>query len=150
MMVAVLEPLLRGAAFLWIVSDLVTHADAIVVLGGDCQARPLRAVELYRRGLAEKILVSKTAELEQVAVGASPSDAELNRTALLKLGVPPGAIENFGTTNKNTIDEAVALKEWAKRNAASAFIIPAEVFSTRRVRWIFNRELSGAEILRDL
>jgi uncharacterized SAM-binding protein YcdF (DUF218 family) len=140
------ESLLRDAASLWIVSDPVTRADAIVVLGGDSQARPLRAAELYRRGLADKVLVSQTAEVEQVAVGASPSDAELNRTALLKLGVPPGAIENFGTANANTRDEAVALKEWAKRNAASAFIIPAEIFSARRVRWIFDRELSGDAI----
>jgi hypothetical protein len=28
----------------------------------------------------------------------------------------------------------VALREWTKRNAASAFIIPSEIFSARRVR----------------
>jgi hypothetical protein len=44
------------------------------------------------------------------------------------------------------MDEAVALKEWAKRNAASAFIIPTELFSARRVRWIFDRELSGSAV----
>ena len=31
---------LRKAADLWIVSDPITHADAIVVLGGDFQMRP--------------------------------------------------------------------------------------------------------------
>jgi DUF218 domain-containing protein len=137
------EPLLRGAASLWIVSDPVTRADAIVVLGGNFHVRPLIAADLYRRGLADKVLVSQTAEVEQVAVGASPSDTELSRAALLKLGVPPGAIERFGTANTNTRDEAVALREWAERNAASAFIIPSEIFSARRVRWIFHRELSG-------
>jgi hypothetical protein len=140
------EALLRGAASLWIVSDPVTRADAIVVLGGNFQERPLVAAELYRRGLADKVLVSHMFEAEQVAVGASPSNTELNRNALLKLGVAPSAIESFGTANKTTRDEAIALKEWAERNAASVFIIPSEVFSARRVRWIFNRELSGSAI----
>jgi hypothetical protein len=124
------EPLLRGAASLWIISDPITHADAIVVLGGNYQLRPLVAADLYRRGLADKVLVSQTPD----------------RTTLLKLGVPPNAVENFGTANTNTRDEAVALREWAKRNAASVFIIPSEIFSARRVRWIFDRVLSGSAI----
>jgi hypothetical protein len=64
----------------------------------------------------------------------------------LRLGVPPGAIETFGTANKNTRDEAVALKEWAERNAASSFIIPSEIFPARRVRWIFRREFFGTAV----
>jgi uncharacterized SAM-binding protein YcdF (DUF218 family) len=69
-----------------------------------------------------------------------PSHNEFNREILLKLGVPATAIATFGTANKNTRDEAVALREWAERNTASAFIIPTEFFSARRVRWIFRRE----------
>jgi hypothetical protein len=85
--------------------------------------------------------------VEQVGVGASLSDTELNRTALIKLGVPPRAVENFGTANTNTRDEAVAaLRQWAQRNAASVFLVPSEIFTARRVRWIFNRELSGSAI----
>ena len=140
------ETLLQGAASLWIVSDTVTRADAIVVLGGNAQGRPLVAADMYRRGLADKVLVSQTGEAERVAVGASPSHTELNRTTLLKLGVPTSVIENFGAANTNTRDEAVALRKWAKRNAASVFIIPSEIFSARRVKWIFDRELSGIAV----
>ena len=75
-----------------------------------------------------------------------PSHSELNREILLKLGVPGGVIETFGTANKNTRDEAVALREWAERNAASAFIIPTEIFPARRVRWIFRREFFGTTV----
>ena len=128
------EPLLRGAASLWIVSDPVTRADAIVVLSGNYYERPLVAADLYRRGFANKILVSQA---------ISPTDSELSRTALLKSRVPPAAIEYFGNANSNTRNEAVAIRQWAERNAASAFIIPTEMFSARRVRWIFQRELSG-------
>ena len=140
------EPVLRGAADLWIVSDPISRADAIVVLGGGLETRPFVAAELWRRGLADKILISQAPEERAVSIGAMPSHSELNREILLKLGVPAGAIETFGTANKNTRDEAVALREWAERNAASAFIIPSEIFSARRVRWIFRREFFGTAV----
>jgi len=124
------ESLLRRAADLWIVSDPLTHADAIVILGGNSQTRPPVAADLYRRGLASKVLVSHW------------SDCPLNRAALLKLGAPTSAIEAFGKANTNTREEAVALREWAERNAASVFVIPSEAFMSRRVQWIFRREFS--------
>jgi len=140
------EPLLRGVASLWIVSDPVTRADAIVVLGGNYYERPLVAADLYGRGFANKILVSQTTDMQQIPVADIPTDTELSRTALLKLGVPPGAIESFGNANSNTREEAVAIRQWAERNAASKFIIPTEMFGARRVRWIFQRELSGSGV----
>ena len=128
------ESLLREAADLWIVSDPLTYADAIVVLGGNPQTRPPVAADLYRRGLASKVLVSHW------------SDCPLNRAALLKLGVPASAIEAFGNANTNTREEAVALREWAERNAASVFVIPSEPFTARRVQWIFRREFSDRPV----
>ena len=140
------EPVLRGAADLWIVSDPITRADAIVVLGGGLETRPFEAAELWRRGLADRILISQGPEERAASVAAVPSHSELNREILLKLGVPAGAIETFGTASKNTRDEAVALREWAERNAASVLIIPSEIFSARRVRWIFRHEFFGTTV----
>src|SRR5262245_27064200 len=117
------EPVLVGAADIWIVSDPVSRADAIVVLGGGLANRAFVAAELWQRGLADKILISQSPEERAVKIGAMPPHRELNREILLRLGVPAGVIEIFGTANKNTKDEAVALREWAERNAASAFII---------------------------
>jgi uncharacterized SAM-binding protein YcdF (DUF218 family) len=128
------ESLLQAATDLWIVSDPLTYADAIVVLGGNSQTRPPVAADLYRKGLANRVLVSH------------PSDYQLNRAALLNLGVPASAIEAFGEANTNTREEAVALRQWAERNAASVFIIPSEPFMARRVRWIFRREFSGRPV----
>ena len=128
------ESLLQEAADLWVVSDPLTHADAIVILGGNSQTRPPAAAELYRRGLANKVLVSHW------------SDSQRNRAALLKLGVPTSAIEAFGKANTNTREEAVALREWAERNAASVFVIPSEPFMARRVQWIFRREFSDRPV----
>src|ERR1700704_7152985 len=102
------EPALRGAADLWIVSDPISRADAIVVLGGGLETRPFIAAQMWRRGLADKILISQSPEEPAASIGVMPSHSELNRQILLKLDVPADAIETFGTANKNTRDEAVA------------------------------------------
>jgi len=140
------EPLLLGAANLWIVSDPVSRATAIIVLGGGLETRPFVAAELWRRGLADKILISQGPEERAVSIGAMPSQSERNRAILLKLGVPAGAIGTFEAVSKNTRGEAVGLREWAEQNGASAFIIPSEIFPARRVRWIFRREFRGTAV----
>ena len=139
-------PLLRGAAELWIVSDAVSPADAAVVLGGGLDVRPFAAAELYREGLVKKVLVSQVGDDRAVAIGVEPGHTELNRQVLVKLGVPESAIETFGKANKDTKDEAVALRAWAERHHASALIIPMEFFAARRVRWIFDKKFSGQPV----
>jgi uncharacterized SAM-binding protein YcdF (DUF218 family) len=130
------KPLLRGIADFWIVSDAVTHADAVVVLGGGLTDRPFVAADLYKKGLVDKVLVSQAADDR---LGST----EANRQVLLKLGVPAAAIETLGRANKNTRDEALALREWVESHGAKVVIIPSEIFFSRRVRWIFRREFVG-------
>jgi uncharacterized SAM-binding protein YcdF (DUF218 family) len=138
------EPLLRGAADLWVVSDPVTRADVVAVLGGDLEVRPFVAAELYKKDLVTKVLVSQVIEGRSSKIGLIPGHSELNRMVLLKLGVPDAAIETFGEANKNTMDEAAALRDWADRHGVSRIVIPTEIFAARRVRWIFNREFAGS------
>jgi hypothetical protein len=139
-------PLLRGAAELWIVSDPITAADAVAVLGGDFDTRPFEAADLYKKGLVRKVLVSQVVEGRASTMGLIPGHSELNRIVLLKLGVPDTAIEMFGEANGSTRDEAVALRVWADRHGVSRIIIPTGVFSARRVRWIFDREFAGSSV----
>src|SRR5215475_12075233 len=112
------EPLLRRAANLWIVSDAPAPADAVVVLGGQLQVRPVAAADLYRKGLVKKVLISQVAEDHLIGNGAIPGHTDSNRRVLLRLGVPEEAIEAFGKANRNTRDEALALREWAARHGA--------------------------------
>ena len=138
-------PLLRGAADLWIVSDPVTHADVVAVLGGDVEGRPFVAAELYKKGLVAKVLISQVPEARPIEISAVvPGHSELNRMVLLNRGVPDAAIGMFGQANRNTNNEAVALRDRADRHRVSRIIIPTEIFSARRVRWIFNREFAGS------
>jgi hypothetical protein len=140
------ESLLRRAADLWIVSDPVTPADAVVVLGGGLGVRPFVAAGLYRQGIVHKIVVSQVAEERFVNLGVVPGHTEVNRKILSQLGVPDTAIETFGMANKNTADEAASLKDWANLNASSVLIIPTEIFAARRVRWIFQHEFAEKSV----
>jgi hypothetical protein len=133
-------PLLRVLPDLWATSDPVGPAEAVAVLGGGLETRPVAAADYYRRGWVSKVLLAN--------VGLDPREAPHSETAankrvLLSLGVPAYAIELFGTDLSSTYEESVALREWTIRNRARRLIVPTEYFSSRRVRWIMTREFAG-------
>jgi uncharacterized SAM-binding protein YcdF (DUF218 family) len=137
--------LLPQAVDLWSVSDPVGPADVVAVLGGGMETRPFAAADYYRQGLVSKVLVSngrsRAAKAELL-----PSDAEVTRNLLVRLGVPETAIELVGTDLSNTFEEALALRRWAVHNSAHRLIVPTEYFSSRRVRWIMRHELAGTGV----
>jgi uncharacterized SAM-binding protein YcdF (DUF218 family) len=139
--------LLADAAELWVVSDPLGPADAVVVLGGGLDTRPVAAATYYQQGLIGKILLSNVRSTRAERLGLVPSHMELNRRVLLQLGVPETAIESFGSGLSNTYEEAVALNEWAMKTHAHAVIVPTEQFSSRRVRWILARELATSGVV---
>jgi len=138
--------LLRGAARAWVVSDEITPADAVAVLGGGLETRPFAAADLYKRRIAKRILLADVRLSPTEKLHILPSHAELNRTVLLKLDIPPEAITKFGTDVSNTFEEARALIEWAKANGVKDIIVPTEIFSSRRVRWILSEQAAVAGV----
>ena len=140
------QPILRGMAALWIVSDEIEPADAIVVLGGGLDVRPFAAASLYKRGFATQILISNPKESPAELLNVVPANSELNREVLLKLGVPASSIILFGSGSSNTYEETRALVAWAKSAEAKSIIIPTDFFATRRLRWILGREFASTGI----
>jgi uncharacterized SAM-binding protein YcdF (DUF218 family) len=140
------EWLLLSAADLWIVSDPIGPADAVAVFGGGLHDRPFAAAQYYRQGLVKKILVSDTRQSPAETFGVSDVTAE--EGVLLELGVPASAIETFGSALRNTHQEAVALQVWAEHNNARSIIVPTEIFSARRVRWMLHRAFGGGLSIR--
>jgi uncharacterized SAM-binding protein YcdF (DUF218 family) len=138
--------ILQGTARAWVVSDSIAPADAIVVLGGGLETRPFAAADLYKKGMARRILLSAVKPSPAEKLDIVPSHIELNRAVLLKLGVPPEVIVSFGTDVSSTYEEARALAEWTNRNGIKSIIVPTEIFSSRRVRWILVKELSGLDV----
>ena len=144
-------PILRESAALWTVSDPLEPADAIAVLGGGVDLRPFLAADLYKKGLANKILVANVKLSPIEKLGIVPPHADLNREVLLKLGVPEEAIIGFGSDVSSTFEESRALAVWAKDTGAHTIIVPTELFPSRRQRWILNHELGpvGAHVIID-
>jgi len=138
--------ILQATARAWVVSDSLAPADAIVVLDGGLETRPFAAADLYKKGMARQILISAVKPSPAEKLDIVPSHIELNRAVLLKLGVPSEVIVSFGTDVSSTYEEARALAEWANRNGIKSIIVPTEIFSSRRVRWILVKELSGLDV----
>jgi uncharacterized SAM-binding protein YcdF (DUF218 family) len=131
--------LLRSAADFWIVSDPIGSADAVAVFGGGLEDRPFAAATYYRQGLVKKILISNVHENPTERLGVLLPHTAANRSVLLKLGVPEGDIETFGTDLSNTREEALALRDWATRQRMRSIIVPTEIFAARRLRWMLHR-----------
>ena len=128
--------IIRGAGFthFWkeylVVSVPMSHADALIVPGGEPLARPLEAVRLYKQGVANKIFVTGF------------GDASSIRKVLLEGGVPASAID-LESRAKTTHANAVLLKPMLDRaNVRSALIITSP-FHTRRVLATFRKVIPG-------
>jgi uncharacterized SAM-binding protein YcdF (DUF218 family) len=138
--------ILRGVAELWVISDPLDRADAIMVLGGRIGVRPFAAAELYKRGFAPNVLISNVDLGSMETMHLWPGQTELTRQILLRLGVPAEAIIAVGDEVSSTYEEARAVLDWAKSSGAKSVIIPTDIFSTRRVRWIFRHEVTSAGV----
>jgi uncharacterized SAM-binding protein YcdF (DUF218 family) len=139
-------PLLRGAASAWIVNDTLAKADVIVVLGGGPETRPFAAAKLYRQGLASRILIMNPKPAPATVLGLAPSEAALARQILTNLNVPASALEILQNEVTSSYEESLALREWVKTNAIKSVIIPTDIFHTRRVRWLYRKELKNTGI----
>lgn len=120
--------ILHGVAEFWVVADSIEDADAVVVLGGGLNTRPSAAAKLYNAGTVEFVLLA--------------ADTVSTRAVLIKLGVASQAIIDVDQNASNTYEEMRAVREWAQHSGAKKIIIVTEMFSSRRVRWIFDRYLS--------
>lgn len=137
------DTLLRSAADLWIVSDQPAAADAVAVFGGGLEDRPFAAAAYFREGWAKKIVLANIRSSPAERLGVLKAHVDANREVLVKLGVPASAIESFGTDVSNTYEEALALRQWVVHSGAHSVIVPTEIFSARRVRWMLQRVFAG-------
>jgi uncharacterized SAM-binding protein YcdF (DUF218 family) len=137
---------LRAVAAAWIVNDPLEKADAIVVLGGGLETRPFAAARLYRDGYAPRILVARPKASPTDELGLTTREMEVTRQVLLRAGVPDGALTDIGNDVQSTYEESLAVRDWLKTNRATRLIIRTDVFHTRRVRWLFRKQLKGTGV----
>jgi len=135
--------LLTGLAHAWVVDEPLTKADAIVVLGGRPDLRPFEAAQLFHQGLATQILYMDVKLDPAAELHITQSEREVTHKVLLSQGVPETAMTAIGDGVTSTFDESVAVRAWAETNHAKSLIIPTDLSHTRRVRWLFRRQLNG-------
>ncbi|NDV28486.1 YdcF family protein [Desulfovibrio sp. JC010] len=124
--------------------DQLEKADAIVVLAGNYY-RPIYAAELYNKGYAPRLLISKPVVApEKKAVkelGISfPFQWEIFEQILQKQGVKSGDYVFFGNANVSTIEEAEELKK-ALPSGIKSLILVTSRLHTRRAGTIFRETL---------
>lgn len=142
-------PLLVGLAKAWIVDDPLTRADVIVVLDGGPETRPFAAARLYQEGHAPKILVMRHRAGPTAQLGVTAPAAEIVRQILMKQGVAEADVAILNDEVISTHEESIAVRNWIGTNHVKSMIIPTDVFHTRRVRWLFRKQLKdlGVQVL---
>ena len=135
-----------------IVEKPLARADAILILGGAATftERAQKAAELYRKGVAAKILLTDDggeagwSRAEQ----RNPKFVELARAVLIEQNVPAEAIEIIEPQVNGTIDEAREFAGLAKAENLKSVLLVTSAYHTRRAGWTFTRVLNetGVEI----
>lgn len=142
-------PLLIGVAKFLVIDDEPGRADMIVMLGGNLDFRPLKVAELYREGVAKRVVLARVQDLpaEQMLVYPNETDAAVKMLGML--GVPDSAITVLRTPGgvTSTVDEAKALRAYLEPRGPSTVVLVTSLPHTRRARWAFRRELKGLPVI---
>ena len=140
----------RLGAFLYD-EDPLQRSDAICVLAGTRLERPLEAADLYLEGWAKEIVLT-----EEVPDGGVvmlerrglefPSNAEMARDTMVRLGVPAAAITIMPDIHDSTAHEANTFERLAARRGWRRIIVVTSKFHTRRAGFAVRRELKGSGV----
>ncbi len=138
LVLAVLLALLAAKAGGFLVVDAPRPSDVIVVLAGETDRRPARALELLQQGYGKRVLIDVPAEsniytftqleLAQKYVQSLPQAAAVSVCPIVGL-----------STKAETQD----VEKCLTRMSAGTVLIVTSEFHTRRALSIFRRELRG-------
>jgi uncharacterized SAM-binding protein YcdF (DUF218 family) len=117
---------------LLVIESPISQADAILVLGGESQARPVAAAKLYREGVASKVFIIGT------------GDHEANRRALLSGGVPEDRI-TIEKESKSTLENADFAKPLLEAAGVRRVLLVTSSFHARRALATFQQRIPGFE-----
>lgn len=130
-----------------IVEKPMRRADAILVLGGSSVylERAQKAAELYKNGIAPKVLLSDDGERagwSRVEKRNTPY-VELTKRELIAQGVAPENIEIFKPIGSGTIYEAREFQKVAAEENLNSIMIVTSAYHTRRALRTFERTLAS-------
>jgi len=115
---------------LLVIDSQPEKADAIVLLGGESQARPVEAARLFKAGVAPLVLIIGT------------GDTSTNRRALIKEGVPPDRIM-VETKSRSTLQNADFAKPLLEKAGVRQAVLVTSSFHARRALTTFQQRIPG-------
>lgn len=129
-----------------IIEKPLESADAILILGGSSVyiERAQRAAEIYKQGIAPKIILTDDGE----RAGWSRSEkrntpyVELAKKELIAQGVEPENIEIIKPRGSGTIYEAEEFREIAAERNFKRVLLVTSAYHTRRALWTFEKILA--------
>ena len=129
--ILILIPVISGVAVLLFSQELLTvdtgnrKADVLLVLGGGFNERPERAAELFKEGVAPRVLVSGF------------GDCKESVQFLEKTGVPADVITEEGNS-RNTLENATFSIPLLRLMGAHEIVIVTSWYHTRRAMGCFE------------
>jgi uncharacterized SAM-binding protein YcdF (DUF218 family) len=134
----------------WMAVDtgMPAPADVVVILAGS-HDRTLHAADLYGKGIARRVVVSRPVpepvhlRLAALGVPVTPEE-DTNKRILTHLGVPESAIDVLPGRARNTRDEAVALARYMGERPLRAIVVTSP-FHVRRAAILVGRRLGPAQ-----
>jgi len=134
--------LINGINYYLTPKDELKQADVIVAIsGGDTKARTLKAVELYKQGLAPKVLFSGAA-LDPL----SPSNAKVMKDVALEAGVPDADIM-IEESAKNTAQNASKSQGILDSTKYDMIILVTSPYHQRRAYLEFKDKLNDEVVV---
>src|SRR5436305_4819086 len=118
-------PLLVSAASYLVIADELKPASLLMVLNGDPNVRPFKTYDLYRRGLASKVLIARAENSPMNGLQLIPNTTDMTVGVLTRLGIPEAGIIQIrvpgGVTS--TFDEAQELRAYAREHPIASVLI---------------------------
>jgi uncharacterized SAM-binding protein YcdF (DUF218 family) len=106
------------------------RAQVVVVLGGDPNARPFRALELFKAGVGRQILISGN------------GDNDFIKRRLLLAGVPSSAIVQE-PDSRNTKENAEFSVRWLRDHRVTSAVVVTSWYHSRRAVACFRHYAKG-------
>jgi hypothetical protein len=132
-------PLLTAPAARLVLPSEEHSADVALVGGGDrCYER---IAERFREGGCDTVMIFRSRGSRLTELGILPTGDELAHRELAAHGVPEQALLMLDPVIHAEIDHLAVLERWLKSHPDRRIAVYCDRFSSRRLRWAYDREL---------
>ncbi|HYS52278.1 MAG TPA: YdcF family protein [Thermoanaerobaculia bacterium] len=133
----------------WLIAaDPLQHADAVVILASNRMDRAYEGGALYREKYVPLVLLSHPDETSFTATAKGlgvtiPTAYDLQRSALLQMGVPQSSLRDLPGQPISTEDEAALIRRTADALNLRSVIVATSAYHTRRARFYVRLAARG-------